>query len=582
MVKVKSSWVACLIVLLAALHAGVAVAEAQGGAGVTGYVVNRDGAPVAGVNVVVYDSNNVVVASTSTDSDGFFSVPLMPGTYTLKLSKPGYVEKTITFTVSKTTFYTANLGTILLDYALTVSLPIVALQLPALSVASIPVTVANKGSVTENVTFEALGNCSLGVGFYSGNTPVTSLTLGPGETANLVLKVKAPFMSPATCSYSIRFIGSIVQTRSLQVSVVQQPLGLVSAQLEAVKAAPGSVFQIPLRIVNTLPDSISASIEVNTPSGWGAVIKDVSGAVIAQLRLDTGASLQATLMLSVPRAATPGTYPVTVILRGINPYFVETLTINVTVASGAPAPRLTTLTPFVSAYAGKSAQYQVTLSNLGDSDCLVNVSVTGLPQGYTWALKDTQGNVISQIYLPAGGSVNLNLVVTVPPLAEPGAVSFQVSARAGSTGDTLSLNLGILGNYKLSYVTQNFYIEIPPGSTGSFQVTVRNDGYSSLTNVRLLAASAPSGFTVSVSPQSVLVLRPGNTTTFTVSVSVDSTVDAGDYYVPLVLSADQVDAQNRDLHVFVKPSSTSAYLAGFVVIVLLAVAIFAFRKFGRR
>lgn len=577
--------VALLVVLASALTSlsqPSTSAEAQGSVGVMGYVVSRDGKPVAGVEVIVYDSNNVVVASTSTSADGFFTVPLMPGTYTLKLSKQGYVEKSIAFTVSKTTYYTANLGTIVLDYALSVSLPITALQLSALGTATVPVTVSNKGPATENLTIELSGNCSLDVKLYSGSAPVNSLSLGPGETVSLTLKVKAPYMQPAVCSIFAMFSGSTTQVRNLLVSVVQQPLGLLSSQLEALKAAPGSVLQIPLKISNPLSDPVRAALEISTPPGWGAVVKDATGTIIAQLRLDSGAFTQATLMLSVPREASPGTYPITLTLRGVNPYFIEKLTINVTVASSTPALRLTTPTPFVNTYAGKTAQYQLSLSNLGDSDCVASVAVSGLPQGYTWALKDAQGNVVSQVYLPAGGSLNLYLAVSVPPLAEPGAVSFQVSVTAGSTGDSLGLSLGILGSYKLSYVTQNFYVEMLPGSTSTFQVTVRNDGYSSLTNVKLSVASAPSGFTASVSPQNVLLLKPGNTTTFTVSVTADPTVDAGDYYISLVLSADQVDAQSRDLHVFVKPPSTPAYYAVLAAALLLAGVVLAFRKFGRR
>ncbi|MEM2273967.1 MAG: NEW3 domain-containing protein, partial [Thermofilum sp.] len=525
--------VALLVVLASALTSlsqPSTSTEAQGSVGVMGYVVSRDGKPVAGVEVIVYDSNNVVVASTSTSADGFFTVPLMPGTYTLKLSKQGYVEKSIAFTVSKTTYYTANLGTIVLDYALSVSLPITALQLSALGTATVPVTVSNKGPATENLAIELSGNCSLDVKLYSGSAPVNSLSLGPGETVSLTLKVKAPYMQPAVCSIFAMFSGSTTQVRNLLVSVVQQPLGLLSSQLEALKAAPGSVLQIPLKISNPLSDPVRAALEISTPPGWGAVVKDATGTIIAQLRLDSGAFTQATLMLSVPREASPGTYPITLTLRGVDPYFIEKLTINVTVASSTPALRLTTPTPFVNTYAGKTAQYQLSLSNLGDSDCVASVAVSGLPQGYTWALKDAQGNVVSQVYLPAGGSLNLYLAVSVPPLAEPGAVSFQVSVTAGSTGDSLGLSLGILGSYKLSYVTQNFYVEMLPGSTSTFQVTVRNDGYSSLTNVKLSVASTPSGFTASVSPQNVLLLKPGNTTTFTVSVTADPTVDAGDYY----------------------------------------------------
>jgi len=573
---------ALLLLLLApAIGLGQPASAVGQSVGVGGKVTDREGSPVEGVHVVVYDTNNAVVGSAVTGPSGRFLVPLTTGTYTLKLSKPGYVEKTVQFTVGKGSFYT-ELGTIVLDYSVAISMPLASLSLPVLGVATLPVTLSNRGSSSENITLELESNCSLSVGFYSGSIQVNSLLLNPGDSQSLTLKVKAPYMQSAACLVQLRFTGNVVQKRKLLVNVVNQPLSLISAQLTSIRVAPGAVLQLPVRISNKLSDAFRARIALELPSGWSGVVKDAAGNVVDEVYLGPGESLQAHLMLSVPRSAEAGAYAVGLRLEGVDPYFVDSLRLSVGVAAGARVLRLSTATPHVDAYAGKSAKYQVTVANLGDADCLAALNVTGLPQGYRWTVTDAQGNTMSQVYLPAGGSATLTLSVSVPPLAEPTAISFKLVASAGSSVDELPLSLGVLGRYELSFVTQNFYLEIAPGSSGTFELQLRNTGYSSLTNVAVTPASVPSGFTVSVDPPSVLLLKPGDAVTFTMTVSAEATVDTGDYYVTLVVKADQVDPVSRDLHVYVKATASAAYYMLALVAILVAAAIIAYRRFGRR
>ncbi|MEM2298703.1 MAG: carboxypeptidase-like regulatory domain-containing protein, partial [Thermofilaceae archaeon] len=112
---------------------------AQASISVAGTVLNRDGLPIDGATVIVYDSNNNVVARSTTGAGGRFWLALPSGTYTLRLSKPGYVDRALTFTIGKQTLYT-DLGDIVMDYSLTVSLTPSQIELPVLSTASIPVS----------------------------------------------------------------------------------------------------------------------------------------------------------------------------------------------------------------------------------------------------------------------------------------------------------------------------------------------------------------------------------------------------------------------------------------------------------
>lgn len=537
--------------------------------------------PSARFQSTAFDSNNAVAASAMTDATGRFWLALPPGTYTLKLSKLGYVDKTLTFSITRQTFY-ADLGAIVTDYSLSISLPLTFIELPALSSASIPISLSNKGPSTEKISVSVDRSCDLDVGVYAGGVKVSGLSLGPGDSQTLALRVKAPYMEPAVCAITLRFLDSITHERGLTVAIVKEPLQLVSSALASVRAAPGSMLGVPVRISNRLSDSFTARLSVELPGGWSGVVKDAAGNIVSSVSLNPGESVQATLHLSIPRAAEPGSYSITLTLIGASPYFIDSATLTVSVAMEAPILRISAATPHVDAYAGKSAKYQVALANFGGADCLARFNVTGLPQGYAWSIADPQGNVLTQAYLPAGGSTTLLLTVSVPPLAEPGTLSFKLTVEAPLTRDEVALSLGVLGRYAVSFVTQNFYLETTPGSTASFQLSVSNTGYSSLTNVALTATSVPEGFSVSIEPRTILLLKPGENGAFTVTVAADHTLDAGDYYVTLTLKADQLDSISRDLHVHVRAVGGPAYAAAAIIAVLIAAAALIYRWLGRR
>jgi len=565
-----------LLVLL--LPVGV---QGEGGAGLWGTMVDVNGSPLVGVRVTVYDSNNALIGTTATGADGRFFILVYPGTYVVRLSKPGYVEKSIQVTVSKTALY-ADLGAITLDYSLSISLLPTQLSLGLLDTVTLPVTVTNKGSTPERVSVSVEETCGIVFSLYSAEgLALRELTLNPGESYSLKLGLTAPYISPRVCQVRLIFTGTLTHERVVTVEMVNRSLGIVSAQLTAFQANPGSTVQLQLKVANPLRQAFRVRLNLELPEGWIGSFT-AGGLIVRELSLNPGESLPVQLTLGVPKDVKPGTYTVLVKVEGVSPYFVDRLPVQVDIVSGRPLLRLSYMAPHVDAYAGKTAKYMFTLSNLGDADCVVSLDVAGLPEGYKWSIGDQQGNVFSKVFLKAGEQAVLVLSVSVPPTAEPAVFSFRLSAETDDSRDEVQLSLGVLGRYELSFVTQNFYIELAPGSSGAFEVQVRNTGYTPLTNVVLNAVSTASGITVSTSPDRVLVLKPGDTAIFQVSISVDPTTDAGDYYVSLRLSADQVEPLSRDLHIYVKPAGGVAYYIVAAVAVLIAVVVLAYRKFGRR
>lgn len=585
--KAAEMWKSIVIFLLTVILLPQFSGEIKAGGGiigVTGVAIDPEGSPIPGVKVVAYGSGNLVVAQTYSTAQGGFYLQLptdTSSTYTLKLSKPGYVEKTITITVSKD-MLSASVGEVTLDYSIAISMPIMSIQIPALGSATLPVSIANRGSTREEVSLTVMDSCGLNTGFYSGNLQVSTLSLNPGDSQSLTLEIKAPFTAPPSCTLRVLFNGTIPREKTIDVIVKKTSLNLISAQLTSIQCAPGSVIQLPLIITNTLKENLKAKVLLDLPDYWKADVSSSTGGLIGEVYLQPGSSLQATLQINVPKETPPKTYAVTVILDGVEPVLRDSFMLSIVVTSGSPLIRLTPLTPHVDTYAGKSGSFRFELVNLGDADCLVGFNVTGLPEGYRWTITDLQGNAVSQVYLKAGGSSELSLSVSVPPLVEPSVATFTLKTFTKGSSDEAVLSLGVLGRYELSFVTQSFYLEMNPGSSEVFNVQVRNTGYSSLTNVALGLVSAPSGFSVDVNPSNVLLLKPGETATFTVSLAADATVDTGDYYLTFIIKTDQTDVLSRDLHVYVKPTSSIVYIALAVIVVLMAVVVLSYRRFGRR
>jgi uncharacterized membrane protein len=553
---------------------------------VYGTVVDPNNNPIWSVSVYIYDSYGSLVTQTQTSSAGGFLVALNPGTYKAQLDKVGYEYKSITFNVPSTG--PVYLGTITLGYSLSLSVALTYLKVNCLSEVSIPITISEKGSRNELVNLSAEVPEGWSAGIYLGQTEVCGLTLAPNQVQNLNLELRVPYNSSGLYNVTIIASGWTIQNETISVYVNNVDPQLLTSTYSTIKAMPDSTVNFDLVISNKLSERFSGVVSIELPNGWiGSVVNSADGSNLYGISLDPGSFIKATAALQVPGNITSGDYIVTVKLKGVDPYFVSKLQLHVVVAQGAPVVKLHTDSPYLDAYAGQAVSFPVDVKNVGDANGIISINLKGLPSGYSWMAKDSSGNVLSKLYLKAGEDKNLKIVVSTPPLAEPSVLSFALEANSSNSYDNLSLSLGILGSYSINYVTQSFYVESTAGSTTTFQVQVQNTGYSTLTNVKINLANIPSSFDVQVDPNLVLLLKPQDTATFTITITTTADVSAGDYYITLGLTADQLTADQtsslvRALHVYVKQSSIAVYVGVGIVLVVLAALIIVYRKYGRR
>jgi len=546
---------------------------------VYGVVKDTDGNPIRGMTVTVYDGSGSVAASTQTLVGGDFSVSLDRGTYRAQLEKRGYESKSVSFSVTRDQGV-MNLGETVLDYSLKVSITQTYLRVSCLSEVSTPISLSNKGSEDEPVSISVEAPDGWDAGVYSGEAEVKGLTLSPGEVQTLDLRIFVPYKSSGLHNLTIRAFGWTIQGVEVSLYVDKVDPQIISSRYPTAQATLGSTVLFDLTIKNPLAKRFTGLISVELPDGWsGSAVREDGGGLYG-VSLDPGESVKATVRLDVPTDEPPGDYEIKIIARSED--LESSLLLHVIVVMGVPNPRLRTDTPYIDAYAGGTANYLISVENTGSSGGIVGINMTGLPVGYNWVIKDASGNVLSKLYLKAGESKQLSAVISVPPLAEPDIVSFTLEASVGEAVDRLNLGLGILGWYNVAYVTQNFYSESVAGATTVFTVVVKNTGYSSLSNARLEVSTVPSKFTVEVNPSVVLLLKPQESATFSLTITTNADITAGDYYITLSVKADQSQVPDRSLHVYVKQSGEVVYVGAGIGIVLAVALFLIYRKYGRR
>jgi len=545
-----------------------------------GWVKDVNGNPIRGVSVIVCDSHGSVVSRTQTVSGGDFGISLIDqGTYTVQLSKRGYQTRTLSVTIGRT-YALVDLGEIILEYSLQLSIAETYLRVNCLSGISIPVTIGNEGSEDETVVISVEAPEGWDAGIYSGSAEIIQLTMGPGYSKTLSLEVWVPYDSSGLYDLTVTAAGWTTQQCCVSVYVNKVDPQVLSSKYPFARTTPSSTVVFDLTISNMLTRRFTSLVLVECPIGWAADVTRQDGSDLYGLSLEPGDVVQAELDLIVPGTAAPGTYQVVVSVKASG--FESSVILNVTVVTGEPEPRLQTDTPYIDVYAGHTAEYLVTVGNVGDSDGILNISLQGLPAGYNWVAKDSSGSVISKLYLKAGESKQLKIGVTVPPLAEPDVKSLALQVGVGDAVDRLNLSLGILGWYSIAYVTQDFYVESLAGRTTTFQISVQNKGYSSLTSATLGISDVPDGFSVKVDPAVVLLLSPQESATYTLTITTDASITAGDYYVTLSLTADQAQVPVRSLHVYVKQSGEIVYIGAGIVVVVAAALFLIYRRYGRR
>jgi len=243
--------------------------------------------------------------------------------------------------------------------------------------------------------------------------------------------------------------------------------------------------------------------------------------------------------------------------------------------------KFTTKFPDVTVEAGKVVQYPITITNSGDADRLMLLSVE---PPTNWKVVFKSGALeVSRIYMVAGGSENLIIEATPPSAANISTyqIPVQIKSENGDIYAEMMLKATIVGSYAVRLEPSTLLTSVTTGDSTTLTAKITNTGYTPVTGVRV-SVEAQSGWESSVTPIQVESLRPNEFFTFTLVVKTPGDTVAGDYMITLTGLSDQVRSDPVQVRV-TATTPTSWGLIGVGIAVIMVVALlFVFIKFRRR
>ncbi|HVU39900.1 MAG: NEW3 domain-containing protein [Xanthobacteraceae bacterium] len=349
----------------------------------------------------------------------------------------------------------------------------------------------------------------------------------------------------------------------------------------AVTVRPGETSNISLKLQNygMAPERLNLSVG-GVPSGWTATLMG-GGQPIAAAMPATNASVSLELRLDVPKTAAIGTQTLTVSAAGGTTKL--DLPIAVTLAKDLPAKL--TLTPQLPELRGTSkSSFEYTLAIKNDSGKKLTVSLgVQAPKNFDASFTEEYGTQeVNAVPIDAGQSKNVKLKVTPPNTAAAG--NYKVTARVSSedTSATADLGLNITGQPKLSISGREGLVSTraSAGKQTPVPIVITNTGTAPADDVEL-SGSAPSGWKVEFNPKSIDRIAPNANKEVQALITPTDKSIAGDYVATISASA-RGESASTDFRVTVT-TSTMWGIAGVGIIgIALLVMVGAVARFGRR
>lgn len=203
------------------------------------------------------------------------------------------------------------------------------------------------------------------------------------------------------------------------------------------------------------------------------------------------------------------------------------------------AGEITLFTPYknITVQPGESINYSIDVSNNTSEIQNVALSVTGLPEGWTYTL--TSGAwTIEEIGVKGGESETVRVEIEIPHNVEKGTYPFNILAD-GFTSLPLTVNISETGTYETEFTTDQANREGDADATFSYSMDLRNR--TAEVQTYALNAEAPRGWDVAfiLGSNHVTSAQVESDATQTITVQIDPPegVTEGSYTIPVSASA---------------------------------------------
>jgi uncharacterized membrane protein len=363
--------------------------------------------------------------------------------------------------------------------------------------------------------------------------------------------------------------------------VVSADNGLeVTTPYPAVAVAPGTKVSFDLKVSSTRSANVSLEMS-GVPTGWTASLLG-GGFVVDGVAVTPSTDGTVRLDVDVPADAPAGTSTLRLTAKGGGAQDVLPIAIRVN-AEAAGSATLTTSTPTLTGASDATFTFDLQYQNDTAQDLTVSVSATG-PEGWDVTASLTGETQAASTVVTAGASQGITVTATASKDVPAGTYPIKVEARAGDRTVSADLGIDVTGSFSMTMSTPNDVLSTN-GSAGSattqaFEIT--NTGTAPLTEVSL-TSTPPTNWDVTMSPETVPSIPPGEKATITATITPSSEAVAGDYALSFDAKAAESGADATAALRFTVETSPIWAIVGLGLIVLILAGLFyVFRTYGRR
>ncbi|SES98973.1 Uncharacterized membrane protein [Salinibacillus kushneri] len=204
------------------------------------------------------------------------------------------------------------------------------------------------------------------------------------------------------------------------------------------------------------------------------------------------------------------------------------------------------------------------------------------PNGWQVNFKE-DGKDVTSVTVKSNQTSNLTVEVVPSKQSGKGTYEIPITAQAGDANAKLTLESVITGSYGLELTTPDGRLssDIQAGGKDVITLQVKNTGTSRLENVELSSVNTPSEWDVKFEPGTINEIPAGKSVQVKATVNASDKAIAGDYIVEAKASTPEATA-NAKVRMSVKTSMVWGFVGLAIIVAVVVGIIFLVRKYGRR
>ncbi len=368
----------------------------------------------------------------------------------------------------------------------------------------------------------------------------------------------------------------------------EQPPLLLSTPFTGVTIEQGQSVTTNIKLRNNLnATSLNVEILIQKPDGWEVELT-YRGYKVFRFFLEPEEEKTITVKIKVPENAEPGVNVVSFKAQDVQGAMASNdvaIQFNVVEKPKKNPIELEVSFPSLSGGADDTLEYRFDLRNNLDKEITVGLKALNVPEGWIVRFKPSafEQKVISSVTIgPKGRETGLVMEVKPVSTAKPGDYKITLVAETEEFTAQTEVTATITGKaeYSLSTPNQLLSFEVGAGEEKQLTVVISNDGSEDLTDISL-SVSAPSGWTASVEPEKVSLLRAGDATTVTLKVKPPANALAGDYSLRVSAYHPDAGSERLQFRVTVTKQTFWGFIGVAVVVVSVLALLVVFWRFGR-